>query len=580
MYYAFAELYKKTLIIALFYFIVITPSQAFSLEPPPVTPVDEFFIENNGSGVQTAPPDWCLSIVGQVQNSACFTMDDIRAYPAVTHMATLECYGNPFAFTVRDLIGNAVWTGVALNDLFKAVSPTEDARSVVFTALDGYESRFTLEELASHDDILLAYDMNGETLPPEQGYPLRLVLPGSLGVIWIQWVDRIEFSSTSTEPGLAPIPLHCQIFDPLDAAIITAEPYTLYGMALVGEAKEVLSVEVSTDDGMTWAPADILSSFVPNAWKHWQYTWTPPATGTYKLSARAVDSSGKVQARSEGFFGWNAFSIDVMVDEDSDADGIADSLDNCPDAYNPGQEDADGAGDACDSDTVDAPPSITSGPYLVGPYTLLSTDPENPTVLPENARLIWTFSDDRATCSGPCTHTWEYRPAGESEWITNVPGTGYFYVFFNVPLDIMGYGLFELRVSATDCAGQTAYSPVFYVYIDAPPEITSAGPYLVGPYTLLSADPENPTVLPENARLIWTFSDDRATCSGPCTHTWEYRPAGESEWITNVPGTGYFYVFFNVPLNAMGYGLFELRVSVTDCAGQSAYSPVFYVLIE
>ena len=118
----------------------------YCLDPPVVTPIDEFFIEHNGGDVQIAPADWQLIVDGLVEQPLALTIEEILDYPSQTHMATIECGGNPFAFTVLDLIGNAIWTGVPVSTILEHAGLLDNAASVTFTALDGYSARIGLED--------------------------------------------------------------------------------------------------------------------------------------------------------------------------------------------------------------------------------------------------------------------------------------------------------------------------------------------------------------------------------------------------------------------------------------------------
>jgi hypothetical protein len=124
------------------------------------------------------------------------------------------------------------------------------------------------------------------------------------------------------------------------------------GMAFAGNEIEITKVEVSTDGGTTWQTAELLNYFVPNVWKHWEFVWDVNQVGDYQIFSRAIDSSGNIQREPFGMFGWRGFGVLVTVDTDEDADGIADSIDNCPYVYNPSQQDSDGdlTGNACDDD--------------------------------------------------------------------------------------------------------------------------------------------------------------------------------------------------------------------------------------
>ncbi len=291
---------------------MVAYSPGYCLDPPVITPLNEFFIEHNGGDVQIAPPDWKLIVDGLVAQPLALTIEEIRKYPSQTHMATIECGGNPFAFKVADLIGNAVWTGVPVRTILEHAGPLDNAVSVVFTALDGYSNRISLEDLYARDDIMLAYDMNGETLPPEQGYPLRLIFPGVAGSNWVQWVTHVEVSSEQTTRNFWPLPPHCQIFTPTSEQIIDLGTRRIYGMALAGDV-EIVAVEVSTDGGASWQAATILTEYVPHTWRHWEFNWIPPAPGKYKISARAIDSTGAVQ-EEPGIYGWKMLSIEVTAE--------------------------------------------------------------------------------------------------------------------------------------------------------------------------------------------------------------------------------------------------------------------------
>lgn len=288
-------------------------SPGYCLDPPVVTPIDEFFIEHNGGEVQIAPLDWQLIVDGLVETPLMLTNENILEYPSQTHMATIECGGNPFAFKVADLIGNAIWTGVPVSTILEHAGPLANAASVVFTGLDGYSNRISLEDIYQRDDIMLAYSMNGETLPPEQGYPLRLTFPGISGNMWVQWVTHVELTSEE-QTSLLPyaLPPHCQIFTPTHEQSINLDSQRIYGMALAGNV-EIVAVEVSTDGGASWQAATILTEYVPYTWRHWEFNWVPPAPGNYTLAARATDTTGTVQGET-GIYGWKLLSIEISVE--------------------------------------------------------------------------------------------------------------------------------------------------------------------------------------------------------------------------------------------------------------------------
>jgi DMSO/TMAO reductase YedYZ molybdopterin-dependent catalytic subunit len=302
----------------------LTPN-CYALDPPPITPIDEFFVQNS-SGIPPVPGDWHLTVEGAVETPLSLTLADLMIYPETTLMATLECY-----HTSEVLIGNANWTGVSFQTILDEAGPLGEAQSISICALDGYCMHgLSLDDFLQRDDILLAYDMNEETLPPEQGYPLRLVLPGSYGYQWMQWVDSIELTTTSPTLPLKLFPARAKTFEPKGGDTISRGTHTISGMAFGGGGIEIVKVDISTDDGETWEPAQLLNYFVPDVWKFWEFEWVIPQDGEYEIFARAEDDLGNVQEETFGIFGWHVLGIDVSVstcEGDFESDGDVDGTD-------------------------------------------------------------------------------------------------------------------------------------------------------------------------------------------------------------------------------------------------------------
>lgn len=327
--------------------VVFNFGEASGLEPPPITPNDEFFLIGT---TPNAPPDWQLVVDGAVASPLSLSLDDLKQYPATTQMATLECY---FPVGPWLLVGNANWTGMALNTIIQEAAPLAEATSITFHALDGYRAGpFDMNEFLQKNDIMLAYGMNGEELPNDQGYPLKLVLPGCAGYQWGRWLKRIEILTSPPTAALIHCPIHARIFSPEDGETIAVGTNTIHGMVFAGKETEITKVEISTDGGTTWQPGQLLNYFIPNVWKHWEFTWDVNQPGEYQVFARVTDSSGNTQREPAGNFGWRGFGVIVTAEPDDDVDGIPDSEDNCLNVYNPSQQDSDddGAGNACDDD--------------------------------------------------------------------------------------------------------------------------------------------------------------------------------------------------------------------------------------
>jgi hypothetical protein len=176
-----ATIYLITIIILLS--LPILALTGVTLQTDEITSNEDFFTLSISTTPSIDINTWTLSISGLVENSTYITYEEIASYPSNTVTATLKCVEGPS--------GTAKWTGVQVKYILSLFGIQAGAKEVVFHAADGFSSSLTLED-ANEDDVILAYEMNGETLPEEQGFPLRLVAPGKAGYKWVMWIDRIE----------------------------------------------------------------------------------------------------------------------------------------------------------------------------------------------------------------------------------------------------------------------------------------------------------------------------------------------------------------------------------------------------
>jgi DMSO/TMAO reductase YedYZ molybdopterin-dependent catalytic subunit len=279
---------------------------------------------------------WRLTVDGLVERPLTLSLAELQARPAVTLPVTLECAGNgralfsPRAISqpwLNEAVGTAEWTGTPLAPLLKEAGLRSDAVEVVFTGLDrgiqggeehDYQRSLTLED-AQRDEVLLAYAMNGASLLPQHGFPLRLIVPGWYGMTHVKWLRGITavaepfhgyqqagtylFQTSDDDPGvpvtrMAPRSLMEPpgIPDFLSRTrFLRAGVCALHGRAWSGQGA-IVRVEVSADGGHSWQDATLgeAPASSPYAWRPWAFDWqaTP---GAYDLCSRATDSAGNTQ---------------------------------------------------------------------------------------------------------------------------------------------------------------------------------------------------------------------------------------------------------------------------------------------
>jgi DMSO/TMAO reductase YedYZ molybdopterin-dependent catalytic subunit len=269
-------------------------------------------------------------------------MAELRKLPRVVLVSVLECAGNGRSFyqpTVAGMqwryggVGNARWAGVRLADVLRKAGLRDGAKEILFNGADvpmGTMPDFVRSvptAKAMHADTLLAYEMNGQPLPASHGFPLRLIVPGWAGDSWVKWVTEIEardqefdgfFMKTAyrrpvrtVTPGsavdagdLQPVTTirpKSVISSPREGQKFGPGPVTVRGAAWAG-GSPVARVDVSTDNGRTWRAARLGSDQAKYAWRLWEFTWTPPAAGSYVLMAQTSDAAGEKQPFAED---WN-----------------------------------------------------------------------------------------------------------------------------------------------------------------------------------------------------------------------------------------------------------------------------------
>jgi len=306
---------------------LVDPFSAFSLSPLQeldgiITP-NGLFYERHHVGIPKIDPEQHRLIVhGMTQKDMIFTMQELRQFPCVSKFYFLECSGNPAssrplstlttAAEVAGLVSCGQWTGVPLRTVFEHVGIRSSAQWVVAEGADGAGMTRSIPMEKCLDDVLLVFSQNGERLRPEQGYPLRLFVPGFEGNMSIKWLRRLHVTDrpvhareeTSRYTDLMPdgraqrfsFVMNCRsiITSPSGTQTLTRKGlHEMRGIAWSGHGK-VTHVDVSVDGGRNWREATldapvlnkVLVSFrAPFEWQG----------NDLMLMSRAIDETGYVQ---------------------------------------------------------------------------------------------------------------------------------------------------------------------------------------------------------------------------------------------------------------------------------------------
>jgi DMSO/TMAO reductase YedYZ molybdopterin-dependent catalytic subunit len=302
------------------------PPAAADLRVPGLTPFvtsdARFYRIDTASTVpQIAPDDWRLRIHGQVARPLTLTYEQLLTRPMIERYVTLACVSNEVG---GDLIGNARWLGVRIKDLLVEAGPLAGADQVVGRSIDGFTTGTPTKVLLDGRDAMLAVGMNGEPLPIEHGFPVRMVVPGLYGYVSAtKWLTELELTSFAdysaywVSRGWAargPIKTESRIDTPRNGATIRRAEVIVAGVAWA-QHRGISRVEVRVDGG-AWQPATLAAVPSVDTWRQWSWTWrTTP--GKHRLTVRATDNGGVTQTERQtppapdGASGWHTITVSV-----------------------------------------------------------------------------------------------------------------------------------------------------------------------------------------------------------------------------------------------------------------------------
>ena len=270
---------------------------------PYLTPNADFYRIDTALQVPVIDPaTWSVRVVGMVEQEVSLTFEELLGLPLVEHVATLTCVSNEVG---GNLVGNATWLGYPIRELLARAKPLAGADMVLSRSEDGFTAGTPLDALTDPNrQSLLAVGMNGEPLPLEHGFPVRMVVPGLYGYVSAtKWVVELKVTTFAEDEGYwtplgwsarGPIKLASRIDVP--GGEVAVGTVAVAGVAWA-QHTGVGGVEVQVDGG-AWERAELAETTGPDTWRQWRYAWDAPA-GDHELTVRATDADGTLQDPAE-----------------------------------------------------------------------------------------------------------------------------------------------------------------------------------------------------------------------------------------------------------------------------------------
>ena len=296
-----------------------------------ITPSSLHF-ERHHSGIPTIlSPQHDLLVHGLVNDPIVISMEELKRFPSASQICFVECAGNggrewgsKVAADVQSGFGLAScseWTGVKLSTILEEVGLKKNARWIIAEGGDACRMNRSLPIEKALQDILVAYGQNGEALRPEQGYPLRLVVPGWEGNVSVKWLKQIKVvdeplasrEETSKYTDLMPdgkarqysfvMEAKSVITSPSGGQRLTKRGYCeITGLAWTGKGR-IDSVDITVDGGETWRKAKLQEPRLPMAFTRFRYGWDWEGNVVLKIASRATDESGYTQPSRDALIG-------------------------------------------------------------------------------------------------------------------------------------------------------------------------------------------------------------------------------------------------------------------------------------
>lgn len=300
-----ADTARKTLALP----TAVTPAQAIpagaALDVPGMTPLvtpnPEFYRIDTALIVPTiSPEEWTLKVTGLVDREIELNFAELLSKPMTARHVTIACVSNEVG---GDLIGNALWLGWPVRELLALAGPKDGADMVLSISSDGWTAGTPLEALTDQRDALLAVGMNGEALPLEHGFPVRMIVPGLYGYVSAtKWLSELKVTRFADDAGywtprgwsaLGPIKTQSRIDVPRPGRTVAAGTVQFGGVAWA-QQRGISRVEVRVDRG-PWQQARLAPGISKDTWVQWQLG-VDLAPGAHEVQVRATDSGGMAQS--------------------------------------------------------------------------------------------------------------------------------------------------------------------------------------------------------------------------------------------------------------------------------------------
>jgi DMSO/TMAO reductase YedYZ molybdopterin-dependent catalytic subunit len=302
-----------------------------------ITPTKSFYVRTHFPIPKVDKDEWWLHVEGEVEKPFEVNYEELLKLESRTMPVTLECAGNNRNFLEPKVkgvqwglgaVGTAEWTGVPLSILLDRAGVRTSACEVILEGADGgvleepkrpsgkVQFARSIPLAKARENVLLAYKMNGNELPPQHGFPLRAIVPGWYAMASIKWLRRIivtarpftgyyqtmDYAYWARGGDIAElvpitkIQIKAEIAQPVEGEIVPINSeMRVYGAAWTSDG-EIVKVELSVDGGASWAETNLIDKPMRSAWRLWEFNWrTPSKPGKQTLIARATDSRGRTQ---------------------------------------------------------------------------------------------------------------------------------------------------------------------------------------------------------------------------------------------------------------------------------------------